>query len=302
MTPSLFSKSTYTRHPLFVRVLLLVTVTVWGSTFVATKICLAYLTPAEILALRLLLAMPVLYGMLVVQNIKLKFTFPEKRRLFIGSGVFTLHFLIQITGMQYTSATNTGWIISVTPLILVILSHSILKERIRLNDIAGVVIATSGILVLMSRGDFSSLGWLASPGDWLVLASAHTWAIYTIVGRDMSRSHNPIAVAFAFLLPATVVMTVYVGVTSDWSRFVHLPPEPLVALLFLGIVAMGLANWWWQKGVASIGAAKAGTFLYVEPLATTLLAVPILHETVNVFTFAGGFMVLCGVYWAQRGK
>jgi drug/metabolite transporter (DMT)-like permease len=133
-----------------------------------------------------------------------------------------------------------------------------------------------------------------------VLVSAHTWAVYTIVGRDLSRSHNPIAVAFAFLLPATVVMTTYVGFTSDWSKFIHLPIEPLVALLFLGIVAMGIANWWWQKGVASIGAAKAGTFLYIEPLATTLLAVPILHEAVNVFTFAGGFMVLCGVYWAQR--
>lgn len=296
------TRSSYTRHPMFVRSLLLVTVIVWGSTFVATKICLAYLTPAEILTLRLLLATPVLFGLIVLQKIKPRFTPAEKRRLLIGSGVFTLHFLIQITGMQYTSATNTGWIISVTPLILVILSHFILKERIRINDVVGVVAATAGILVLMSRGDFSSLGWLASPGDWLVLVSAHTWAVYTIVGRDLSRSHNPIGVAFAFLLPATIVMTLYVGLTSDWSRFVHLPLEPLVALLFLGIVAMGIANWWWQKGVASIGAAKAGTFLYIEPLATTLLAVPILHETVNVFTFAGGFMVLCGVYWAQRRK
>ena len=300
MTPPVFSRKTYTGHPLFVRFLLFVTVIVWGSTFVATKICLGYLSPSEILALRLLLAMPVLAGLIVIQKIRLQFSPSEKRRLLIGSGVFTLHFLIQITGMQYTSATNTGWIISVTPLILVVLSHFVLKERIRINDVAGVIVATLGIFLLMSRGDFTSLGWLASPGDWLVLVSAHTWAVYTIVGRDLSRLHNPIGVAFAFLLPATIVMTTYVGFTSDWSKFIHLPVEPLVALLFLGIVAMGIANWWWQKGVASIGAAKAGTFLYIEPLATTLLAVPILHEAVNVFTFAGGFMVLCGVYWAQR--
>jgi len=244
----------------------------------------------------------VLYALMVFQKVKLSFTPSEKRRLLIGSGILTLHFLIQITGMQYTSATNTGWIISVTPLVIVFLSHFFLKERIRANDIAGVVLATLGILLLMSGGDFSSLGWLASPGDWLVLASAHTWAVYTVVGRDISRSHNPIAVAFAFLLPATVVMTAYLGLTSDWSKFIHLPLEAVVALVFLGVVAMGLANWWWQKGIASIGAARAGTFLYIEPLATMLLAVPLLHEAVGAFTLIGGALVLCGVYWAQRGK
>jgi drug/metabolite transporter (DMT)-like permease len=97
-------------------------------------------------------------------------------------------------------------------------------------------------------------------------------------------------------------MTGYMVLTSDWGKFVRLPFEPLMAIVFLGVIAMALANWWWQKGVASIGAAKAGTFLYVEPLATTLLAVPLLHESFGVFTLAGGFLVLCGVYWAQRGK
>ena len=290
------------QHPALIRVLLLITVIVWGSTFVATKICLVYLTPAEVLGLRLLLAVPVLLGMILSQKIRLNFTLPEKRTLLFGSGILTIHFLIQIIGLQYTSATNTGWIISVTPLVIVVLSYFFLKERIKVNDIIGVMIATLGILLLMSRGDFSSLGWLSSVGDWLILASAHTWAVYTVAGRNISRSHNPIAVAFAFLLPATIVMTAYMGFTSDWSKFVHLPTEPLVAIVFLGVVAMGLANWWWQKGVASIGAAKAGVFLYVEPLATTLLAVPLLNESVGVFTLIGGFLVLCGVYWSQRGK
>src|SRR5436309_1912694 len=104
------------QHPAFIRFLLLVTVIIWGSTFVATKICLVYLTPAEVLGLRLLLALPVLYGLILFHRIKLNFTLSEMRKLLLGSGVITLHFLIQIIGLQYTSATNGGWIISVTPL------------------------------------------------------------------------------------------------------------------------------------------------------------------------------------------
>ncbi len=110
------------------------------------------------------------------------------------------------------------------------------------------------------------------------------------------------SVAFAFLTPATIVMTLYMAFTSDWIKVIHLPLAPLLSILFLGVIAMGLANWWWQKGVASIGAAKAGTFLYLEPLVTTALAIPLLHESVGVFTLAGGLMVIIGVYWTQRAK
>jgi drug/metabolite transporter (DMT)-like permease len=288
-------------HLRLIRIVLLITVVVWGSTFVATKICLKYLTPAEVLGFRLLLAVPVLFGMIITQGIKLRFSSSEIRTLLIGSGILTLHFLIQIIGLQYTTATNTGWIIAVTPLVIVVLSYFFLKEKIRAADTVGIIIATLGILILMSGGDFSSLGWLSSTGDWLILASAHTWAIYTVLGRNISRSHNPIAVTFGFLLPASIVMTAYMALTSDWNKFVHMPVEPLVAIVFLGVVAMALANWWWQKSIAAIGAAKAGVFLYLEPLATTALAVPLLHESFGVFTAVGGLLVLFGVYWSQRG-
>ncbi|MEK9136955.1 MAG: EamA family transporter, partial [Bacteroidota bacterium] len=69
------------QHPALVRILLLITVAVWGSTFVATKLCLAYLTPAEVLGLQLLLATPVLYGLILFKEINLNFTTHERRRL-----------------------------------------------------------------------------------------------------------------------------------------------------------------------------------------------------------------------------
>lgn len=288
------------RHHKFIRLLLLVTVVVWGSTFVATKICLQYLSPAEIFGLRLLLAIPVLAGMIVTQKIKLMFSSAEWRTLLLGSGVLTLHFLIQIVGLQYTTATNTGWIIAVTPLVIAVLSYFFLHESIRSADVVGILIATSGILLLMSKGEFTTFTWLSSTGDWLILATAHTWAIYTVVGRNVSRSHNPIAVTFGFMLPAAIVMAVYMAFTSDWGKIVHLPLEPLIAIVFLGVVAMAMANWWWQKSIAAIGAAKAGVFLYLEPLATTALAVPLLHESFGVFTALGGLLVLGGVYISQR--
>ena len=93
---------------------------------------------------------------------------------------------------------------------------------------------------------------------------------------------------------------IYMMPTSDWGRFVSLPAEPLFAILFLGVFGLGIAHWFWQEGVGRIGAARAGLFLYIEPLATTALAVPYLHESFGLFTAVGGTLVLAGVYIAER--
>jgi drug/metabolite transporter (DMT)-like permease len=185
---------------------------------------------------------------------------------------------------------------------MALLAYLVLKERISASAIVGIIVATIGILLLVSGGDVTDLGWLSSVGDWLVLASAHTWALYTIATRDVSRAHNPAAVTFAILTPSAILVLAIMAFTSDWSKFLHLPAEVLVALLFLGLFAMAIAQWFWQEGVARVGAAEAGIFLYLEPLATTALAVPYLNEQFGLFTAIGGGLVLLGVWYAQRGN
>jgi drug/metabolite transporter (DMT)-like permease len=287
---------------MFHRFLLLITVVVWGWTFVATKICLDYMTPVELLGLRLAMALPILFVIVRIKKRRFDFTPRLLRQLAVAALILTTHFLIQITGLKYTSATNTGWIISVTPLITAVLAFVFLKERIGPRHIAGIALATIGILLLVSRGDLTSIDWLDSVGDWLVLGSAHTWAIYTVVTRDLSRARAPLAVTVGVLLPGAIILLGYMLFTSDWSKFLMLPPRGVLALLFLGIVGMGLAHWFWQEGVAALGAAKAGIFLYLEPLATTALAVPLLGDDFGPFTAIGGALVLLGVFIAEKRK
>lgn len=284
------------------RIYLLLCVIFWGWSFVATKICLDYVTPVELLGLRFLTGLPVMYAVARAKRLRFDFTAREKQSIALGSFILTAHFLIQITGIKYTSATNTGWIISVTPLVMAVLAFALLKERISRNTVVGIIIATVGILLLVSRGKLGGMDWLSSVGDWLVLVSAHTWALYTVAIRDISRSRNPLAVTFCVMVPSAVLMLGYMAFTSDWGAFLRIPTEGILAILYLGIPSLAIAHWFWQEGVARLGAARAGIFLYLEPVATTVLAVPLLGEHFGVFTATGGLMVLTGVFWAQRRK
>ena len=282
--------------------MLLTCVIFWGWSFVATKIAVAYVNPFELLALRYIFGLPILLAVLFAKKIKFQFEKRDKIAILLGSTIITTHFLIQITGLKYTSATNTGWIISVTPLIMAVLAFFFLKEKIGIRQITGIVVATIGILLLISKGKLSNFRWLKSTGDWLVLLSAHTWAFYAIATRYVSQRRNPLAVTVGVLGPSALVIILYVSFKSDWSKFLHLPLEPLLAIIFLGVFAMGLAQWFWQIGMAKLGAARAGIFLYLEPLATTALAVPYLHEQFGLFSAIGGFLVLAGVFVAEKKK
>jgi drug/metabolite transporter (DMT)-like permease len=284
------------------RLLLLLTVVIWGSSFVASRVALQEVGAVDLMSLRLLLALPILGALLLVRRTSLRLHRAELGRLGLAAVVLTAHFLIQITGLKYTSATNTGWLISVTPLALALISTFFLREKLGVRVAAGIGLATGGVVLLVSRGELGSLAWLRSVGDWLVLASAFTWAIYTALLRDLSRARDPLLVTTLVLVPPLLLGAALISAGDGWSRFLHLSLRANVAILFLSVLATALAHWLWQLGVARLGAARAGVYLYVEPLATTAVAVPYLREPFGWSTAAGGLLVLGGVYLAERRR
>ena len=282
------------------RILLLAAVVIWGWTFVATKILVAEIGPVEIFALRLAIGLPFLGGVLLVRRVPLRFTGEDIRPLVLGGALFTLHFMVQVAGLLSTTATNTGWIISVSPLVLAVLSFFFLGERIGWRGVAGIAIATMGILLLISRGNVTDLRWMRSTGDWLVLASAHTWAFYAVATRDLVRRRSPLAATFAILSVAAVFTALLFAAVGDAASIRGLSPRGTVALLYLAIPGLALGQWFWQEGVAKLGASRAGLYLYLEPLATVALAVPLLGEPFGPIAALGGALVLAGVFVGQR--
>lgn len=281
------------------RLLLLIAIVIWGWTFVATKICLNYLDSVQLLALRYIIGLPFLFVMIRFMKLPISFKGEGMRTMVFASFLLAGHLLIQITGLHLTTATNTGWIIGVTPLVMAVMSRLILKERFHRGTAIGIAVASMGILLLISRGDFSSIAWLHNIGDWIILGSTTTWSLYSILVATVAKKQNPILVSFHTMLPATILFVIYLVTMSDWSKVASLPLDGIIAILFLALLGMVIANWFWQIGVTTIGATQSGMFLYLEPLATTALAIPYLVEPFNWATGVGGLLVMGGVYMSQ---
>jgi drug/metabolite transporter (DMT)-like permease len=283
-----------------VDLLLIFAVIFWGLSFVATKMALQYLTPFEIVAVRLLLGFSVLYSILRIKKMNFTFTIGDYRIILISSFLLGVHFIIQAFGLIYTTATNTAWLIATIPVFIIVPARIFFGERLGGWKIIGVVAATGGVLLIISRGELANLSGPDSLGDWIILSSCITWSIYTLVTRDISRKHNPLKVVVAIMILPTAALTVIMLLSGSLRRFIDLPLNIILALIFLGIFCLGLAHWFWLEALSRKGAGRTGVYLYIEPIITTLAATAVLNEKITTFIIVGAILIISGVYMVDR--
>ncbi|MBN2226033.1 MAG: DMT family transporter [candidate division Zixibacteria bacterium] len=280
--------------------ILLTVAVLWGASFVGTKMALAYLTPTEIIAIRLLLGVLSLRIILAFKKSRWSPGRGDIAILLFSSAVLGFHFWIQAVGLNYTTATNTGWLIATVPVFIAAASAVFLREKITPRRTVGIILAAVGVILLVSKGRLHRLDWLQSFGDWLILASCVTWTVYTIVTRNISRRVNTLVLTYYLMLLPMVFLVAYCLGTSSVDTFITLPLPIILVLLFLGVLCLGVAHWLWVEGLARKGATDAGVFIYLEPLVTTAVAVPVLQEQVGLFTVVGAAMIIGGVYIVER--
>ncbi len=279
--------------------MLLAAVIIWGWTFVATKVLLEFCNPGQLLGLRLMLGLAGLLLIAKVRGVALKVQPGSGLILLIGALILPLHFYVQIVGLRHTSATNTGWILAVSPLVIVLISGLLHSERIGWRVWLGLAGASLGLLLLVSRGNPAGLSFGGHLGDWLVLFTAFTWAAYTLVTRRLPAGQHPLVTSLCVMAPMGLVAIIYTCATLPLDDLLDWPLKAWVSWIFLGVLGLGVAHWFWQEGVQRVGAARASMLLYLEPLSTLALAVPYLGEQVGWYTWVGGALILSAVLLAE---
>lgn len=278
---------------------LLISVTFWGFSFSAIKICLTELTPVEMISGRFVLASLTLLLILKIKGVPLKVT-AMRGRLTIAAFMVFLHFWIMAVGMQETTATNTAWILSVAPVSVALLAWVYLKERFSWAGWTGLLVATLGLVVMVYNGDASNLTLVKSKGDLIVLASCGSWAIYTVLTRQLMAKINPMLATFWMVTIAGAVFVPYTMITSGIEVYTNLRTGTLIALVFLGICCLAIAFWLWSEGLKRMSATQVGVVLYIEPLIATVAAWMILGEIITLWILAGGLLISAGVYLSEK--
>ena len=267
----------------------------WGVSFIATKIALDELVPLTIIFLRLILAVIFLTAIAVYTKRDFSVNLKSHGGILILALVAVFHLWIQVTGMQYTTAAKTGWIIGTAPVFMALVGLAAFKESLTILKTTGILIAFFGLILLISHGDLSSIDLISNKGDFLILASAFTWAVYSAVNKKISLAYPPMmTILFLFLMMAIIISPFTINDAAVQS-VIHLSAVSWVSILFLGILCSGAAYVMWASALKEMESAKVGAFLYFEPFVTVIASWIILNEKITLLMLLAGIIITLGV-------
>ncbi|MCF8261549.1 MAG: DMT family transporter [Melioribacteraceae bacterium] len=278
----------------------LAAITLWGISFIATKLALDELAPTAIIYLRL--GFGALTLALIALYTKRKFTIKGNDLLgiFVLSLIAILHLTIQVIGINFTSASNTGWIIGLSPIFMVFLGILFFKEKINFIQSIGILIALIGLLLLVGKGDITAIDLIKNKGDLLVLGSAFTWAVYSFAGKKVTLNYPPLMTILYQFLMMVVLLSPFVINAENIIAVKTLSYNGWAAILFLGIFCSGIAYVFWASAMKQMNSTRVGAFLYLEPFVTVVAAWLILSEQVTLIMILSGIAILLGVYLVNR--
>jgi len=281
------------------------TVTVWGGSFIATKVALRDISPITLVWVRFAIGVAILAAAVGLRG---QLRLPRLKDLgyfsLLGFLGIAFHQWLQSTGLVTSKATTTAWIVATIPVITALLGWAALKEKLGWEKALGSGLAAVGVLLVVSDGNLAGLvsggAWRA--GDFLILLSAPNWAVFSVLSRRGLREH-PAAWMMLYVMLLGWLMTSSLLIAGPGlSEIGRINLDGWLAVGFLGIFCSGLAYIFWYDALQVLSASQTAAFVYLEPLVAVAIAALVLNEPVTWSSLVGGAIILLGVWRVQAGK
>ena len=278
----------------------ILTVSIWGLTFIATKVLIGYgLTPQEIFFYRFLIA----YAGIWIISPKRLFANRWKDEFWLmAGGIFggSLYFITENTALGITQASNVSFLICTAPLLTTILSLLFYKsEKATKGLIGGSLLALAGVGLVVFNG--SVILKISPVGDLLTLLAALSWAFYSLIIRKMTGRYPTVFITRKiFFYGVLTILPAFLLHPLHPDLDILLKPIVLSNLLFLAVLASLICYVLWNVVLKQLGTVRASNYIYLNPLVTMVASMMILQEQITLFALIGAGCIVCGVYLAER--
>lgn len=274
----------------------------WGGNYVVSAYLLHGFSPIALGFLRmtattLLITLP----SLVTRNLR----WPDRREwgLIAGMAFFAtlLNQVLYFSGLQHSTPGNASLIIALSPLATILLARMFLREIITFWKALGALIGFAGVAVIVLSSTVTHSHAQSVIGDVYLFGAMLALSISLIFVRRLSATMPTYTmtvfaslVGMGMMAPAAAV-----EVGLHHSRIAH-----SVGVWFLLItasaLAQGLAGFWWNQGVAVVGASASSMFMNIPPFIALFVAHVLLHDAIHGTQIIGGIAILGGVLIANR--
>ncbi|MGM0445830.1 MAG: DMT family transporter [Bacillota bacterium] len=267
-------------------------VMIWGTTFPLMKIALGNVKPFYFISLRFITAFIVLTLILNkrLKKINLK-TF--KIGIFLGLWLF-LGYAFQIYGLQFTTASRSGFITGLSVIVVPFLSIFILKEMPSLSSWIGVFLALVGMYFLTG---FTEAGF--NYGDLLTFFCAVSIALQIVFLSKYIKNEDPLVITW---LQITTVMVLGTAISFfESSASVPINSNSIAVIIYTGIFATALAIFVQSRAQQFTTSTHTGLIFSLEPVFGALFSFMILNERMQAMGIIGAGLIFLGIVLSELG-
>ena len=265
----------------------------WGSLYIVSKIALRTIPPVTLLALRYLVAIPVLFVILKLRGALKKMTREDICTvLAIGCIGYFLSFCLQMLGLNRLTGSISSLLGAMNPIFIPILASLFLREKLTRAKIACVAVSMIGVVTIVGVS-----GTVDLMGAAYMLMSVFLWSTASVIIRRVSGRYDPMQVAMMGMVFALPFTGAWAAIELQ-SAPIAFPLQSILAVLFMALVGTATAHTLWNTSLSLMDASFCSMFYPMQPLVSAVLGVVVLGEQITVNFVVGGLIICCGIVGA----
>lgn len=274
----------------------------FGANFAAVKyITPSLLKPFALNVVRVIASLVLFALVLIFQKNKAPLQKKHIGRLFICAitGV-AINQLMFIKGLSLTSSIHGALLMLVTPIFITFIAAWVLKEKLSLLKILGLISGVGGatFLILQRSGGHEGSDMLT--GDVLIIINAIFYSFYLVMVRPLMAVYSPLqVVTYVFAIGSIMILP------FGWSELMHTQwhlwdDSHFATLTFIVIGATFCAYLFNMYGVNTIGSSATGAYIYTQPVFAGIIAVLLMGEEFNWIKIVASIFIFLGVFLVNK--
>ena len=291
------------KKTLFYHLLLFIANLIYALNYSIAKLIMPeHIKPSGFILLRVTGAL-VLYSISYFILVKERIDKSDLVRFFL-CGIFgvAINQLLFFEGLSLTTPINASIVMTANPILVLVLSYFILKEKIKARKTFGIGLGIIGSILLITQGaslDFSSNYQL---GNLLVFINAASYGIYLILVQPLMRKYHPLTVmlyVFSFGFPFVGIFGFENLIQVNWGNLSFNHYMSIVFVVFGTTFLAYLCN---SFALQKLQATTVSIYIYLQPLLASIFAIIIGSDTLDFIKITSAFLIFTGVYLVSSNK
>lgn len=203
------------------------------------------------------------------------------------------------SGLKLTTPINASLIMTTTPMLVLLISAIIIKEKITSRKILGIIIGASGAILLITYGRKIQFNQTQMLGDLMILTNAVSYGIYLVLVKTLMKRYHPLTVIkwiFTFGIIYILPFSYHEFTAVNWGSF---DTTIWLAILYVLIGATALAYFLNAYALKLVNPSMVSIYIYLQPLLASLIALGLGKDQLTIEKIIAGILIFLGVYFVS---